>query len=311
MAITTAQALARAAVTGTGELLLHAFTPPRVGTTPARQSGAANRLRRRLALIRPDAVVAYDLVDESERTAAERPCPFSPVVDPAEFARIHLTGCTTPRVLYRGIGSRTEQEFTRWLAGLPAGTAVVPVGAVAPDARMITSLPRAHEIVRIARPDILLGGITVPERHTLGRDEDRRLLLKQRSGCSFFISQLVYDPLPAAAVAEAYAVRVRADGLRPAPLIFALAPCGSPRQLDLLHWLGVAVPPQVARRLRTSRDPRRDSSEHCLAVARELAVVCRGLGLPFGFSVEGLSQSPADTDAAVRLAAELGSVLRR
>lgn len=303
--------LTRVAATGTGELLLYGLTPPPRDQIAAKIARTVHRARERRNRIRPDATIVYDLVDEPGHSGRPRPFPFTPTQPPVDYVRTHLRGTDGAVVLYRNAGAHTEDELRAWLSELEEGTPIVLVGAVSDDVEMATSLPRAQEIARAERPDAPLGGITIAERHALHGDEHERLLRKQESGCSFFVSQVVYDADPAVRLLQDYAPAVIRAGMRPAPIVFALSLCGSAKQLDLLEWLGVAVPDDIAEELRHGPDPRGESTRHCLEVARRLTATCRGLGLPFGFAVESVSDLRADADAAVELAREVGALLRR
>jgi hypothetical protein len=48
----------------------------------------------------------------------------------------------------------------------------------------------------------------------------------------------------------------------------------------------------------------------CLTNARELAIFCRSLGIPFGFNVESVSIRKVEIEASVLLAKEIRTMLR-
>jgi 5,10-methylenetetrahydrofolate reductase len=151
--------------------------------------------------------------------------------------------------------------------------------------------------------------VVIGERHARGGDEHLRMLTKQERGCSFFISQVIYDVDETRALLTDYHDACRARGLTPRPVIFTLALCGSAKTLEFLHWLGVDVPERVEAMLRHSPDPLADSYRECLAIARELIGFCDRTGMPYGFHVESVSIRRAEIEAALRLTAEIGALL--
>jgi 5,10-methylenetetrahydrofolate reductase len=211
-----------------------------------------------------------------------------------------------PVVVYRCVGKYAEPELAAWLQRQdPSRTSTVFVGAASREAPVRTSLTRAQELWREASPGLLLGGVMIPERHTGARSEHRRLIAKQERGCSFFISQVVYDAQAARNLISDYHYDVRDLGGIEAPLIFTLSVCGSLKTLEFLRWLGVEVPRWMENALLHSEDLLAASTEQCLATAHELAGFCAALGVPFGFNVESVSIRKAEIDAAVQLAAQL------
>ncbi len=287
-------------------VLLFGLTPPRLSTPAADLQRVAEVTRQRLAALDLDGLVLYDIAEEGGRNAGERPFPYLPTLDPADYAADYLRSWDRSLVVYRCVGKYTEAELTGWLGEQDVErTSTVFVGASSRATPVQTSLPRAQELRRQARPDLLLGGVAIPERHTGGRSEHLRLIAKQTHGADFFITQVVYDVQAARNLVSDYHYEVRDRGGIEAPLIFTLSVCGSPRTLEFLRWLGVDVPRWMENALTHSEDLLAASFEQCLATAHDLAGFCSGLGLPFGFNVESVSIRKAEIDAAVRLAARL------
>jgi 5,10-methylenetetrahydrofolate reductase len=179
------------------------------------------------------------------------------------------------------------------------------VGAASREMQVQTTLAQAHGLWRRSRSEVLLGGIAIPERHRTGAEEHVRLMAKAQGGCSFFVTQVVYDAQAARNLVSDYYYACLDRGIEPVPLIFTLSVCGSLRTLEFLRWLGVDVPRWMENALRHSQDTLAASSEQCLATAHELAGFCESLGVPFGFNVESVSIRKAEIDAAVDLARRL------
>lgn len=83
------------------------------------------------------------------------------------------------------------------------------------------------------------------------------------------------------------------------------------KTLEFLQWLGVDVPRWIANDLRHADDALSASYDQAVATAVELIAYCRSVGVPFGLNVESVSIRKVEIDAAVRLAAQLRTELRR
>lgn len=293
------------------ELLLYAMTPPRVTTSAERAQEIADSMLRRLEGVNPDALVLYDLDDESDRVDEERPFPYLETRDPAEFLAGPLAGWDGHSVIYRCVGKYSEDELTQFLTSRAESDACVFVGASSSGKVVKTRLSRGMELHEQVRPQLPLGSVAIPERHVGGGKEHDRLLRKQSEGSSFFITQVVYDVGRAKDLISDYVYACQDAGVAPARLIFTLSLCGSEKTLDFLEWLGVDVPRWVGNELRHSRDTLDSSYELCLSVARDLAHFCRYLGLPFGFNVESVSTRKVELEATADLAREVNALLER
>lgn len=293
------------------ELLLFAITPPRSTTPPERVRQVAAATIERLAPIKPDALIVYDIDDESDRTAEPRPFPFLPTLDPADYVQTHFSAWTSPVVIYRTVGKYETEELRRWLQAQDTTTTrTVFVGASSRHKSVPTTLRQAYELRASAAPDLRLGGVLIPERHARTGDEQLRLLDKQAAGCSFFISQIVFDANAAKNLVSDYHYACADRGVEPAPLIFTLSVCGSMKTLEFMKWLGVDVPRWVENDLQHAGDTLAASVEHSLSSARELIAFCRRLSMPFGISIESVSIRRAEIDAAVTLAQRVKAELR-
>lgn len=286
--------------------LLFGLTPPRHSVTAEEAQGIADVTLERLAGLDLDGLLIYDIVDESERTDASRPFPYLPTLDPAEYLAHHLGAWDKSVIVYRCVGKYTQPQLETWLHDQdPQRVSTVFVGAASREMPVETTLAQAQALRSRSRPEVLLGGVAIPERHAAGAEEHVRLLAKVDRGCSFFITQVVYDAQAARNLVSDYYYACRDRGLEPAPVIFTLSVCGSLKTLEFLRWLGVDVPRWMENALRHSDDTLEASSAHCLATAKDLAEICRSLEMPFGFSVESVSIRRAEIEAAVVLAGRL------
>ena len=295
-----------------GEFLLFALTPPRQAASPEKAQEIADLTLERLRALDLDGLVLYDIDDESDRNPDERPFPFLPTMDPAEYLSRHLHDANIPSVVYRSVGKYGEPELRSWLrAQDPARVLSVFVGASSSDKPVATTLGRAQVLRAESAPDLVLGGVAIPERHGRGGDEHLRMLAKQAAGCSFFVTQVVYDVNAAKNLVSDYCYESRSRGDDPVPIIFTFSVCGSVRTLEFLQWLGVEVPRWIENELRHAEDTLSASYDQALAAARELMAYCRRLDVPCGINVESVSNRRAEIEASVDLAARLQDELHR
>ena len=296
---------------GEGDFLLFAVTPPRRATSPERAQEIADVMIERLRPLDLDGLVLYDIDDESDRNSQQRPFPFLPTMDPADYLARHLAGWTIPTVVYRVVGKYTEPGLRSWLGAQdPDRVSSVLVGASSPGKEVTMSLAQAQRIRAEVRPDLLLGGVAIPERHTRRGDEHLRLLAKQDAGCSFFVTQVVYDVNAAKNLVSDYRYECLARGVATVPVVFTFSVVGSMKSLEFLRWLGVDVPRWIRNELLHAEDPLVASYEQALATALELVAYCRRLGVPFGINVESVSIRRAEIEQSVSLAARLARELR-
>lgn len=296
---------------GQGDFVLFAITPPRQSTPAERLPEIARATVERLDQLDPDGLILYDIDDESSRTSVERPFPFSPTVDPSEYRTAHLPGWRTPVVVYRAVGKYQRDELRTWLAEQdPCRTLTVLVGASSSDTKPPVSLVEAQTLRAEVNPELLLGGVAIPERHSRREDEHLRLIAKQEAGCRFFVSQVVYDLNATKNLVSDYRYECEARGLDPVPIVFTFSVCGSMKTLEFLRWLGVDVPRWIENDLRHSTNPLAASAEQAQATAVELIEFCRRLGAPVGLNVESVSIRREEIEASVDLAARLAAHLR-
>jgi hypothetical protein len=304
--------LQRGIAARSGEYLLFAVTPPRLTTSAAEAAEIARVTLERLRPLAIDGLVLYDIDDEGDRNPDERPFPFLPTMDPADYLARDLAALEVPAIVYRAVGKYPEDRLRSWLEEQdPSRALAVFVGSSSREKAVHTSLARAYELREQAQPALPLGGVAIAERHARQGDEHLRLIAKQAAGCSFFITQIVYDINAAKDLISDYHHECVAQNLEPVPIVFSFSVCGSLKTLEFLQWLGVTVPRWIANELRYADDTLEASYEQAVATAVDLIAFCRRLGVPFGLNVESVSIRKVEIEASVRLAARLGGELRR
>lgn len=294
-----------------GGFVLFALTPPRLKTATDRVAEIAETTMERLRPLGLDGLILYDIDDESSRNPSERPFPFSPTLDPADYLDKYLAAWRTPVIVYRAVGKYGRDDLGSWLSSQDtARVMTVLVGAPNAGPATAVSLSQAQDLRRHLSPDLLLGGVAIPERHSRRSDEHLRLIAKQEAGCRFFVTQVVYDVNAAKNLVSDYKYQCAAAGIDPVPIVFTFSVCGSMKTLEFLRWLGVEVPRWIENDLRHAADTLATSQEQAYSAAVELTSYCRGLGVPFGINVESVSIRRVEIDASVDLARRLIKHLR-
>jgi hypothetical protein len=295
-----------------GGFLLFALTPPRASTPPQDAQAVADVTVERLRPLGLDGLILYDLADESGRTGQPRPFPFLPTLDPTDYLDRHLTTWHAPVIVYRATAKYREDQVRDWVADQdPRSRLAVFVGASTSEAHDGIALRRAQQIRAETSPGLLLGAVAIPERHRRRGDEHLRMIEKQSVGCSFFVTQIVYDLDAAKNLVSDYAYECRTRRIDPVPLVFTSSVCGSMRTVEFLRWLGVDVPRWVENDLRHARDILDASVDHAEAILADLMSFCDGLGVPYGISIESVSIRRAEIEASVGLAARMHGRLTR
>src|SRR6202012_2983612 len=100
------------------------------------------------------------------------------------------------------------------------------------------------------------------ERHARGGTEHLRLIATQAAGCSFFVTQVVYDVNAAKELISDYHYECAGQNLKPVPIVFTFSVCGSIKTLEFLRWLGVDVPRLIENDLHHADDTFDASLEH-------------------------------------------------
>lgn len=283
-------------------LCLYGLAPPKRTTPEERLATIAQRQAERIGALQPDGVVIYDIQDEADRIEEPRPFPFLPTLDPELYARDHLGTIDATKIVYRSVGSDTEETLRAWLRTMkPDARAVVLVGSPVTGASVNLSLRDAYRLTAAHAPELPLGGIAIAERHARRLDEQDRLLAKMDRGCRFFITQAVYDVTATKSLLSDYQIALAERGRDPAPLLLTFSPCASQKTLEFMKWLGISFPRWLDNELRLATDPLATSLELCETIFDEALEFARAKGIPIGINVESISIRKAEIEASVEL----------
>ena len=291
---------------------LYGTTPPRAGTPDAEVAGAADKLAARLSSLTLDGVVVYDIQDETGRTAAPRPFPFTGTIDPRRYASLLEERLSRPAIAYKALGRMDEQAWGDWLfeTAHAYGTRFLSiVGRPTSGVPHALALSRAIRIAAGHAAGFTVGGVVIAERHTDERSEAARLLAKGLEGCGYFISQTVYHAPPTERLLRDYLRDCRGAGVAPRRIVLTFAPCGREKTLAFLRWLGVNVPADTERAILGASRPLQRSIEICRDNLRRILEAPYAADIPLGVNVESVSINRDEIDASIDLFHALGEVL--
>lgn len=293
-------------------VLLYGITPPKATTEVEKVKEIAARTLGRLCAVDIDALVVYDVQDESARTAEERPFPFASSLDPFEYSSEYLQGLAVPKIIYRPAGKFSKEELSVWLQGLKAHNFYpIFVGLPTPDYVVKTSLPEAYKIWRDNHQDhSVIGAVTIPERHAILKDEDVRILDKVKSGVSYFISQCIFNVEYTRQTLEDLIVASEKRKTALPTIIFTLTICGSVKTLHFMEWLGIHVPENLKEELKVCTNPVARSVEIAVAIAKDLIEFCKDRSIPFGFNIESVAIRKEEVEASLTLLNTVNELLK-
>jgi len=279
-------------------------TPPKEGTENDKMLEIAQKLLARLNNVEYDGMIIYDIQDESTRIDAPRPFPFAKTRDPRDYAALISRQNSRQTLTYKSVAQRDRSAFKAWLeetTGDYQQQNLVLVGSPSAEGDIRLSLNDAYAAVAESNLNILLGGVTIAERHVKKGDEHLRLISKQKQGCSFFVSQAVYNPQATIDMLTAYARTCREQQIEPARIILTFTPCGSAKTLEFMKWLGISIPEATGYRILDSLDPLKESLQICFSNLTQILDAVVPLGLPLGLNIESLTNRKEEIDAAIAL----------
>src|SRR6185436_645039 len=286
-------------------LRLYGTTPPRAGTPHEQVDAAAEKLAARLKGLSPDALVVYDIQDETGRTQHERPFPLTGTVDPRDYARRF----DVPTIVYKALGNVDEAAWRAWLDESGGVRYLSIVGRPAAG-KYALPLSRAIRLAAAHAAGYTIGGVVIAERHTAERSEAARLLAKGIEGCGYFISQTVYHAPPTERLLADYLRDCRGAGVAPRRIVLSFAPVGRDKTLAFLRWLGVNVAPETEREILGAARPLSQSIRICRDNLRRILDGKYAAQIPLGVNVESVSINRDEIDASVDLFHALGEVLQ-
>lgn len=283
-------------------IVLYGIVPPKKGTAPEKLDEISGKIMERLPMDILDGLVVYDIQDEASRTAEERPFPFIESMDAFSFCKNQLKPLSLPKIIYRAIGKYSREELSLFLSSAdPKEFLTVFVGAASKHQNVALSIQEAYSLRQKSHSALPLGGVVIPERHLKNGDEHLRVFRKIQNGCSFFVSQGVYDITAAKDFLSDYHYHGREKGLPLVPIIFTLTPCGSTKTLQFMKWLGIGIPRWMENELMHSQDILEQSLEVCAGNWAELSDYAGSKNIPIGCNIESVAIRKVEVEASFEL----------
>ncbi|NLY04370.1 MAG: 5,10-methylenetetrahydrofolate reductase [Campylobacter sp.] len=286
-----------------GPLLLYGITPPKKGVSYEKALEIANKHKDRISGIKLDGFVIYDLQDEKERTSKKRIFDYFETLNPQEYHAKFLNEYEA--VIYKVVGKYSPKEFENFIKNANSQNPYVFVGASSNNEQNSLTLQDSYKITKNLRNDLTIGGICIPERHHIKGNEDLRVARKTTRGCEFFITQAVYDLTRAMSFLDDYSKL----GIKKKRIVFTLTPCGSPKTLEFMKWLGIYISKDVEQLLLDSNDMLEKSLILCLEIFKLLNSFAKSRDLSIGVNIESISARKVEIDASARLLKKISQML--
>lgn len=285
---------------------LYGICPPKVDTERVKVAELAQKLIERIGHLQLDGLVVYDIFDETTRTTEKRPFPFIETINPASYTETYLRSLPIEKIIYRATSKYTPDQLSSFLLQSKSSSiSTVFVGAASGKQRVTMTLPEAYECHMRVNAPIPLGGVLIPERHTIGGNEHQRVFRKIDSGCQFFISQGVYNADASKNFLSDYYFTGQEEEKKLVPIIFTFTPCGSLKTLEFMKWLGISLPRWLENELIHSSDILEKSIDICETIWQELSAYAQEKKIPLGFNVESVAVRKVEIEASLELVKRL------
>lgn len=286
------------------------MTPPKESNTAEKIKEISQKQIERLKNIDIDAIILYDVQEESERIDEERPFPYTAMLDPETYSEQYLHELDIPKIIYRCVGKYSEEELTNWLKKHDGKDRFsVFVGASSSQQQLSLELPDAYQLSRRHNSNLTFGGVIIPERHMKKNDEHVRVMNKIKQGCSFFVSQATYNVQASMDFLSDYYHYCNELEIEMVPILFNFAPCGSTMTLDFMKWLGISIPRWLENDLKYSTDVLDKSIKVTNKIFEELLDFGLEKGIPVGCSVESVSTRKVEIEASIQMVNDFKAIV--
>lgn len=283
-------------------IILYGIVPPKKGTSSEKIKEISSRQMQRLQSLKIDGLILYDIQDENCRTSEQRPFPFIETLDSFFYSQEYLSLLPMPKIIYRSVGKYSQAELSQFLVNLsPRDHLTVFVGASSKSQAVTMSMNDAYKLKSETNHDLLLGGVTIPERQLSKGDEHIRVFNKMSHGCTFFVSQGVYDVNASKNFLSEYYYYGQAHHIPLVPILFTLTPCGSLKTLQFMQWLGISIPKWLENELIHSKDILQQSINFSAKNWLELKSFADEKGIPIGCNIESVAIRKVEVDASIEL----------
>ena len=294
-------------------IITYGITPPKQNNSADKIAEVAEKQIERIQALDIDVLIVYDIQDDAERTQEERPFPFLQTVDAALYANEYLKALPIPKIVYRCVGKYTPEELTAWLTApyTREDRFSVFVGASSRNQEVSLNMADAYQLKARYNPALYLGGVTIPERHSKTRDEHLRIIHKMEQGCTFFVSQAVYNVEACKNLLSDYYYECQNREIEMVPVLINLSPCGSMKTLQFMKWLGINIPQWMENELQHSQDILDKSIHLSKQLFEELLDFSLAKGIPLGCSIESVSIRKVEIEASIQLVRDIQAICKK
>jgi len=283
-------------------IVLYGITPPKAGTSEERIAEISALQIERLQVLNIDGLVLYDIQDEKSRTEVKRPFPFIETLDAFSYSQDYLAPLKVPKIIYRAVGKYSAEQLGQFLSDASTTeNLTVFVGAASKDQAVSINMKDAYALKSKVNQELLLGGVTISERHQSKGDEHIRVFNKIAQGCDFFVSQGVYDVNASKNFLSDYYYYGLENNIPLVPILFTLTPCGSQKTLEFMKWLGISIPKWLENELLHSKDILQKSVEVSEQNYLELKRFADEKGIPIGCNIESVAIRKVEVEASIEL----------
>lgn len=291
-------------------IITYGMTPPKESNTAEKIAEISQKQIERLKNVNLDALILYDVQEESDRIEEERPFPYMAMLDPETYSEQYLQELDIPKIIYRCVGKYSAAELTEWLRkDVGKDRFSVFVGTSSSQQQVTLQLADAYQLSREHNSSLTFGGVIIPERHMKKNDEHLRVVNKMKQGCNFFVSQATYNVEASKNFLSDYYHYCDENELEMVPILFNLAPCGSTKTLEFMKWLGISIPRWLENELKYSTDVLDKSIRLTNKIFEELLDFGLEKGIPVGCSVESVSTRKVEIEASIQMVSDIKAMI--
>jgi hypothetical protein len=293
-------------------IITYGLTPPKQDNTHERIAEISQRQKDRLQSIDIDGLIIYDIQEESDRIKEKRPFPFLPTLDPVIYEKEYLSDLNLPKIIYRCVGKYSQDQLSEWikLDSEQQNKIAVFVGASSNKQEVKLRLSEAYELSEKLNKNLILGGVTISERHIKQNDEHLRIIRKMENGCKFFVSQAVYNVEASKNFLSDYFYYCQNNNIEMVPILFTLTPCGSIKTIEFMKWLGISIPKWLENDLMNSEDILDKSINLSKKIFQEIFDFALEKKIPIGCNIESVSVRKTEIEASIQLVNDIRGILK-
>jgi hypothetical protein len=287
----------------TRPVFLFGSTPPREGTDVVKAQESCAKFAARFSVLATDGFIVYDIQDEAARTSVERPFPFRKTMDPSLYASFFPMCAGKGCIVYKCVADNSPEDFDNWVDTACTTynhNAFVLVGAASSSSKPKITMSEACKRTK-ARGDCSFGSVCIPERHMSKGKENVIMLHKVQNGSEWFITQGIFSAEGVIKTILDYGDTCRIVGITPKKVVLTFAPCGRPKTMTFIKWLGMNVPEEVEERIFAADCPVKESLVILQEILVKILEATHNSGVPLGLNVESLSIFKEEINASAEL----------